>query len=100
VQIRFPEFLPCLELEPPETNKETVQHTSFVVITTGLLGSLDHLIGDDSTIRLGDGTLVDLERNDLFDLIFQTESNLGHFLSRTDGSSLLAPVSRKYYLPC
>jgi hypothetical protein len=37
-----------------------------VIITTCLLGGLDHIVGDDSAIRLGDRILVDLERNDLF----------------------------------
>lgn len=68
-------------------------NTRPVLFTTGLLGRLDNLVGDDRAVGSGDGALFKLAGNTFADQVSQSQANL-HDLGRRDGRrNALVPMA-------
>jgi hypothetical protein len=80
MEISVPQLDIGLHFEPSQTDKKTEYHTGSVVLTAGPPSCFDYILGDDPTVGVGEDALVDLTGDDLFNLIFQSQSNLGDLL--------------------
>lgn len=78
MEIRIPELDRGLNLEPSQTDEETIDNAGLVVLTASLLGRLDDIVCDNTTIRVGQEALLHLAGHDLLDLILQSQSNFGN----------------------
>lgn len=80
VEIRIPELHRGLDLEPSQTGEETVDNTGLIFLTAGIFGGLDHIVCDDATVGVGQDALLDLTDDQLLNLVFQAQRNLGDLL--------------------
>lgn len=67
MEIRVPELDQCLDLEPSHADEQTEDDTGAVLLSAGLFGSLDNLLGDNSAVGLCNETLLQLAADDLLD---------------------------------
>lgn len=72
MEISVPQLDRSLDLEPSQANKQTVDNTSLVVLTTSSLGSLNDILRDKTTVWVGQNILIDFAANNLLDLVFQS----------------------------
>jgi hypothetical protein len=84
VEIGIPEFGVRLLLEPLLHHKQTEDDASLVLLSSSGLRSVQHRLGQDRAMRFGDLILLEFAGNDLFDLVLQTQRDLGDFF-RVDG---------------
>lgn len=98
VEFRIPEFGSTLLVEPTQAYEKTVDDTCSVFISTCFLGRLDHILCDDTTVRLHDQILIELAGNHLLDLMLQSQRNLSHLLGRQSRRDLIACVCREHCL--
>jgi hypothetical protein len=80
VEIRIPELHRGLNLEPSQTCEKTIHNTRLVIFAAGALGSLDHMFGDNATVRVGQDALIHFTGDQLLNLVFQAQSNLSNLL--------------------
>lgn len=69
MEISIPQLDIGLHLEPSQADEQTKDHTGLVVLSTGLPGCFDYTLGDNPTVGVGKGALIDLTGNHLFNLI-------------------------------
>ncbi|KAK5633783.1 hypothetical protein RRF57_009497 [Xylaria bambusicola] len=69
MQVGIPQLAKSLMLEPVLGDEKTVDNASSVLGATSLLGSLNHLVSDDFTVRLGNLVLIQFARDTLLDEI-------------------------------
>lgn len=80
VEVCIPQLNRGLNLEPPETNQQTEDYTASVLLATSPFGGLDDLGGDEATVGVCQDTLIDFTADDLFNLVFQPQSNFRDLL--------------------
>lgn len=67
-------------------------HTCSFFLAASLFGCLDDLLGDDSAMRGGDATLVELARHTFLDQVSQPQADLGNFGCRDGRLHLLMGI--------
>lgn len=82
MEISVPQLDRSLNLEPSQANKQTVDNTSLVVLTTSSLGSFNDILRDKTAVWVGQDILLDLAANDLLNLVFQPQCNFSNLLGR------------------
>lgn len=96
MEIRVPKLYRGLNLEPSQTDKQTENDTSLVVLAAGALRSGDYVLSDDPAVRVCQNVLFHLAGDDLFNLIFQAQGNLGNLLRRLRGLRFIGDVRREH----
>lgn len=82
MEISVPQLDRSLNLEPSQTNKQTVDNTSLVFLATSSLGSFNDILRDKMAVWVGQDILLDLAANDLLNLVFQSQCNFSNLLGR------------------
>lgn len=95
VEIRIPELHRGLNLKPSQTREKTIDNAGLVFLTAGVFGCLDHILCDNATVRVGQDALLHLAGDQLLNLIFQTQSNLGNLLRGLGRWKLIGSVRRE-----
>jgi len=72
MEISVPKLNRSLNLEPPQANKQTVDNTSLVILTTSSFGSLNDIRRNKTAVWVCQDVLLDLAGNDLLNLVLQS----------------------------
>jgi hypothetical protein len=96
MEISVPQLDIGLELEPSQTDEKAKDHTGLVVFSTGLPGRFDYTLGDNATVGVGKGALIDLTGDYLLNLIFKSQGNLSNLLGGLQRLTLIVGVGRKH----
>lgn len=75
MEVRIPELYSSQTLEPAKTDEETEDYAGLVIFTAGIPSCVDHILCDDAAVWVGQEALFDLARNNLLDLILQSQSD-------------------------
>ena len=81
VQIRIPKLQHRLLLKPSLVDKQSIHHTSAIILSSCLLRGLHDFRGDNSTMRAGDMGFLEFAGNAFFDQITETECYFRDFWS-------------------
>lgn len=60
MEIGIPKLHTGLELEPSKAYEKTIDNTCLVIFTTGFSGGFHHIVGNDTAVRIGQDTLLNL----------------------------------------
>lgn len=96
VEFRVPQLNVGLHFEPSQADEETKDHTGFVVLTTGPLGCFNYILRDNPAVGVSQGGLIDLTGDDLLNLVFQPQGDLGNLLGGLRRLSFIVSVGRKH----
>jgi hypothetical protein len=91
MEVSIPQLKCRLAFEPSQTHEKTEWDTVTQVVSSRLDSSLDHIVGDDLAVGTSDRVFIQLTGDNLFNLVLQPQSDLGHFL---------CGVTRCHFLPC
>lgn len=93
MKLSIPQFDQSLVFPPSLVDEQTVNHTSRTLLTTSFLGSLDHLLRDNLTMRSGNLLLGQLAWYAFFDQVSKTERNFGNGFGGNGGLDRLFMVT-------